>query len=92
MALSELLWLGVHDDWIEEDCDPRDMQELTGTDRTKLHKLINEDRRLPPSWKAQLQVMERGGKKCEIEAAYKLRGTHAFCAMIIDRISSHSAI
>lgn len=87
--------MGVHEDMLLQDCDAADMQRLTARDHRRLQVLLGEqaaDRGVPPSWKAELVRMQRSGKKCEIEAAYRLRGIAEFCRMLVNRMSLHIAL
>lgn len=93
--MPELLWLGVHEDMLMQDCDAADMQRMSDRDHRRILLLLADDRTgrgLPPQWKEELLRMQRGGKKCEIEAAYRLRGITEFCRMLVDRMSLHTAI
>lgn len=86
------MWLGVLKAWVDEHCDPDDMQELTTADLSKLSNLIREDERLPDSWKMELMEMEEAGVKCEIEAVYKLIGVDAFCKMLVEHMALYMAL
>ena len=86
------MWLGVLKAWVDEHCDPDDMQELTTADLSKLNNLIREDERLPDSWKMELREMEEAGVKCEIEAVYKLIGVDSFCKMLVEHMALYMAL
>ena len=72
---------------LEHDCDPTDLQPLSPLDVRKLERLLNDDARVPVAWRAELDVMLRGGCKCEIEAAHKLRGVPAFASMLVEAMA-----
>jgi DNA topoisomerase VI subunit A len=91
-ALPQLMWLGVHKAWVDEHCDPEDMQDLTTADLSKLDNLIREDKRLPVSWKMELSEMEEAGVKCEIEAMYKLIGVDNFCKFLVEHMAMYIAL
>lgn len=87
--------MGVHEDMLLQDCDAADMQRLSPRDQRRIQLLLSDDstgRGLPPPWKEELLRMQRSGNKCEIEAAYRLRGITEFCRMLVDRMSLHIAI
>lgn len=77
---------------LDEDCDPSDLQPLTPLDVRKLERLLSEDARVPATWRAELDVMLQGGCKCEIEAAHKLRGMLAFCAMLVEDMAMYAGL
>jgi DNA topoisomerase VI subunit A len=91
-AIPELMWLGVHEAMLEEDCDPADLQPLSDLDVRKLERLLDGDARLPDSWRPELETMLRAGCKCEIEAAHKLRGLPAFCGMLVEGMTMYAAL
>jgi DNA topoisomerase VI subunit A len=91
-ALPDLMWLGVHHNMLEDDCDPSDMQALSPLDVRKLERLLGEDTRVPATWHAELDLMLQGGCKCEIEAAHKLRGMSAFCAMLVEDMAMYAGL
>ena len=91
-ALAGLQWIGVHYHMLETDCDPGDWQALSKLDERKLERLLKNDERLPADWRGELEEMLQGGYKCEIEAAHKLRGMHAFCAMLVESMSMYSGL
>lgn len=88
-----MLWIGVHADMLRHDCDQDDMQRLSARDQRRLKLLLEEEgREVPWEWKQELRRMQQAGVKCEIETAYRLRGISAFCSMLVERMSLHTAI
>lgn len=77
---------------LEAECDPGDLQVLTDLDERKLERLLHDDARLPESWRPELEAMAQLGCKCEIEAAHKLRGLPAFCAMLVEAMAMYAAL
>jgi hypothetical protein len=84
--------LGVHQRHLTTDCDPADWQALSSLDARKLDKLLDEDERVPESWRCELRAMRDRMLKSEMEAAYKLRGVPAFCRLIVSDLLLHAAL
>lgn len=88
-AAPGLKWLGVHHHMLATDCDAGDMQALTPLDIKKISNLLLPASRAPADWRPELLLMEKFGKKAEIEAAYKLRGVRSFCNMMVTAMREH---